>query len=280
MFIRASAMVNFVYRYDRPNGGPCMKSHIWRYVCLAIALSLPALGSSSAAEVKVLTAGAFKQVVLALAADAEKQTGNKLIIDNDTAGALQKRIESGEPFDVAIITPAIVDSLANSGKITPNSRVNLATVGIGVVVKEGAPKPDIGTVEAFKNALLAAKSVAYIDPASGGSSGVYLDKLFEKLGVADVVRPKAKLKRGGYVADLIVSGEAELGIHQISEIVPVKEVTLIGPLPAEIQNYTVYAAGIGAGAKDAEAAKALIKALTGPAAAAVLKSKGMEAAGS
>ena len=118
-----------------------MKSHIWRYVCLAVALSLPALGSSSAAEVKVLTAGAFKQVVLALAADAEKQTGNKLIIDNDTAGALQKRIESGEPFDVAIITPAIVDSLANSGKITPNSRVNLATVEIGVVVKEGATEP-------------------------------------------------------------------------------------------------------------------------------------------
>jgi molybdate transport system substrate-binding protein len=104
--------------------------------------------------------------------------------------------------------------------------------------------------------------------------------LLDKLGVAAEVKPKAKLKQGGYVADLIVKGEAELGIHQISEIVPVKEVTLVGPLPAEIQNYTVYAAGLGAGAKDNEAAKALIKTLTGPAAAAVLKSKGMEAAGS
>ena len=148
------------------------------------------------------------------------------------------------------------------------------------MVKAGAPAPDISSVEAFKRALLAAKSVAYIDPASGGSSGIYVAGLLDKLGIADQVKPKAKLKKGGYVADLIVSGEAELGIHQISEIVPVKEVTLIGPLPAEIQNYTVYAAGIGAGAKDAEAAKALIKALTGPAAAAVLKSKGMEAAGS
>src|SRR5205823_13012054 len=125
-----------------------------------------------------------------------------------------------------------------------------------------------------------AKSVAYIDPASGGSSGIYVAKLLDQLGIAAEIRPKAKLKQGGYVADLIASGEAELGIHQISEIVPVKEVTLVGPLPAEIQNYTVYAAGLGAQAKDGEAAKALIKALTGSAAAAVLKSKGMEAAGS
>ena len=118
------------------------------------------------------------------------------------------------------------------------------------MVRSGAPKPDIGSVEAFKKALLEAKSVAYIDPASGGSSGIYIAGLLDKLGIADQIKPKAKLKKGGYVADLIVSGEAELGIHQISEIVPVKEVTLVGPLPAEIQNYTIYAAGVGAGARD------------------------------
>src|SRR6476620_9362011 len=207
-----------------------MNSHICRGL-IVFALALSGFASSAfAAEVKVLTAGAFKQVVLALVPDFEKQTGNKVVVDNDTAGGLQKRIESGEAFDVAIITPAIVDGLAASGKIVPNSRVNLATVSIGVVVKEGAPKPDIGTVEAFKNALLAAKSVAYIDPASGGSSGIYVDKLLERLGIADQVRPKAKLKKGGYVADLIVSGEAELGLHQISEIVPVKGAVLVGPL--------------------------------------------------
>ena len=255
-----------------------MKSHILGCVCLAAVLCLPALTSSSAADVKVLTAGAFKQVVLALVPDFEKQTGNKVIVDNDTAGGLQKRIESGEAFDVAIITPTIVDGLAASGKIVPNSRVNLATVSIGVVVKEGAPKPDIGTVEAFKNALLSAKSVAYIDPASGGSSGIYVDKLLERLGIADQVRPKAKLKKGGYVADLIVSGEAELGVHQISEIVPVKGAVLVGPLPKEIQNTTTYAAGLSAAAQNKDAAQALIKTFSGPAAANVFKAKGMEPA--
>ena len=262
----------------KSNRIPSMKSHILSCVCLAAALCLPALTSSSAADVKVLTAGAFKQVVLALVPDFEKQTGNKVIVDNDTAGGLQKRIESGEAFDVAIITPTIVDGLAASGKIVPNSRVNLATVSIGVVVKEGAPKPDIGTVEAFKNALLAAKSVAYIDPASGGSSGIYIDKLLERLGIADQVRPKAKLKKGGYVADLIVSGEAELGVHQISEIVPVKGAVLVGPLPKEIQNTTTYAAGLSAAAQNKDAAQALIKTFSGPAAASVFKAKGMEPA--
>src|SRR5690242_5801573 len=135
--------------------------------------------SGSAAEVKVLTAGAFKQVVLALVPDFEKQTGNKVVVDNDTAGGLKKRIEGGEIFDVAVITPAVLDELAGAGKIAAGSRVNLAGVGIGVVVKEGAPKPDVSTVEAFKRALLEAKSVAYIDPASGGSSGIYVDKLLE-----------------------------------------------------------------------------------------------------
>jgi len=262
----------------RSNRVPSMKSHILPSVCLVLAMSLSAVPSSSAAEVKVLTAGAFKQVALALVPDFEKQTGNKVIVDNDTAGGLQKRIEFGEAFDVAIITPAIVDGLAASGKIVPNSRVNLATVLIGVVVKEGAPKPDIGSVEAFKNALLAAKSVAYIDPASGGSSGIYVDKLLERLGIADQVRPKAKLKKGGYVADLIASGEAELGVHQISEIVPVKGAVLVGPLPKEIQNTTTYAAGLSAAAQNKEAAQALIKMFSGPAAASVFKAKGMEPA--
>lgn len=274
----ASLTPNFGPPDGKSNRIPSMKSHILSCVCLAAALCLPALTSSSAADVKVLTAGAFKQVVLALVPDFEKQTGNKVIVDNDTAGGLQKRIESGEAFDVAIVTPTIVDGLAASGKIVPNSRVNLATVSIGVVVKEGAPKPDIGTVEAFKNTLLAAKSVAYIDPASGGSSGIYVDKLLERLGIADQVRPKAKLKKGGYVADLIVSGEAELGVHQISEIVPVKGAVLVGPLPKEIQNTTTYAAGLSATAQSKDAAQALIKTFSGPAAASVFKAKGMEPA--
>ncbi|HEX9071956.1 MAG TPA: molybdate ABC transporter substrate-binding protein [Pseudolabrys sp.] len=253
-----------------------MNSHIWRVLAIAATVSLS--GMASAAEVKVLTAGAFKQVVLALVPNFEKQTGNKVVVDNDTAGGLKKRIEGGAAFDVAVITPAVIDDLVAAGKIVSGSRVNLATVGVGIVVKEGAPKPDVSTVEAFKSTLLAAKSVAYIDPASGGSSGVYIDKLLERLGIADQVRPKAKLKKGGYVAELVVSGEAELGLHQISEIVPVKGAVLVGPLPKEIQNTTTYAAGLSASSQNKDAAQALIKMFSGPAAATVFKFKGMEPA--
>jgi molybdate transport system substrate-binding protein len=229
-----------------------------------------------AAEIKVLSAGAYKSVAVAVQPDFEKQSGHKLVIDNDTVGGLVKRIEGGEAFDVVIVSPGAVDDLIKAGKAVAGTRQTLARVGIGVMVKDGAKKPDIATVDAFKKAVLDAKTVAYIDPASGGSSGIYLASLFEKLGIADAVKPKAKLKQGGYVADLIVSGEAELGIHQVSEILPVKGVTLIGPLPAEIQNYTTYAAGLSAGARDVAAAKALIQALAGSMAAPVLKSKGME----
>ena len=179
-----------------------------------------------------------------------------------------------------MLTPTAVDDLAKKGKFIAGSRKNLARVGVGVVVKEGAAKPDIGSVDAFKKMLLAAKSVAYIDPAAGGSSGIYVAGLLDKLGIAANVKPKAKLIPGGAVAQHIANGEAELGIHQISEILPVKGVTLVGPLPSEIQNYTVYAAGLGANAKESAAAKALLDALSGPASAEVLKSRGMEPAGS
>src|SRR5215467_14322204 len=224
-----------------------------------------------------ITAATIK-VVLGMVLDFESQRGIKIVLNNDTAGGLKKRIEGGEAFDVAVITPAVLDELAGSGKVAPGTRVNLASVGIGVVVKEGAPKPDVSTVEAFKRALLEAKSVAYIDPASGGSSGIYVDKLLERLGIADQVRPKAKLKKGGYVAELIVNGEAEIGVHQISEIVPVKGAALAGPLPKEIQNTTTYAAGLSASPQNKEAAQELIKMFSAPAAATVLKSKGMEPA--
>jgi molybdate transport system substrate-binding protein len=241
-----------------------------------LALAVAGMAPAAAAEIKVLSAGAYKSVVVAIEPEFEKQTGHKLVIDNDTVGALTQRIEGGETFDVVIVSPAAVDDLVKKGKVAGGTRQVLARVGIGVMVKEGAPKPDISTVDAFKKAVLDAKSVAYIDPASGGSSGIYLANLFDKLGIANAVKPKAKLKQGGYVADLIVSGEAELGIHQISEILPAKGVTLVGPLPAEIQNYTTYAAGLGANARDAGAAKALIQALAGSMAAPVLKAKGME----
>ncbi len=250
---------------------------------LSLAVAVVAAGAPvgvGAAEIKVLTAGAFKEVLLAVLPEFERETGHKVTVANDTVGALTRRIEGGEAFDVAVLTPRAVDELTGKGKFVEGTRTPLARVGVGVMVRAGAPKPDIGTVDGFKRALLAAKSIAYIDPASGGSSGIYVAGLLDKLGIADQLKSRTRLKHGGHVADLIVSGDAELGIHQISEIVPVKDVTLVGPLPAEIQNYTVYAAGLGAHARESAAAKALIKALTGAGAAGALRSRGMEAAGS
>jgi len=232
--------------------------------------------AAGAAELKLLTAGAFKSTVVALIPEYEKMSSNKVSVENDTVGGLMKRIEAGESFDVVVMTPETVDQLMGKGKVISGSRTNLARVGVGVMVKAGANQPDISTVEAFKKAVLDAKSVSFIDPASGGSSGIYIEKLLERLGISDQVKPKEKLKQGGYVADYVESGQAELGIHQISEILPHGGVTLVGPLPKEIQNYTVYAAGIGAGTKQGDAAKALIASLVGPSAQALFKSKGME----
>jgi molybdate transport system substrate-binding protein len=234
--------------------------------------------SATAAEIKVLTTGAFKQVVVALVPEFEKATGHKVVLDNGTVGQLQKRVDDGETFDVLVLSPKGIEDYIKSGKIVAGSNANLAKVGVGVMVKEGAAKPDISSVEAFKQALLKAKSVGYIDPASGGSSGIYVAGLLDKLGIADQIKSKAKLQKGGHVSDLVKAGEAEIGIHQNSEIVGQAGVTLVGPLPKEIQNYTTYAVGLSSAAKQAEAAQAFIKVLTGPSAAAVLKTVGMEGA--
>jgi molybdate transport system substrate-binding protein len=145
-----------------------------------------------------------------------------------------------------------------------------------VAVKAGAAVPDIGTVDALKRTLLAAKSVAYIDPKGGGSSGIYFDALLDRLGIGDQIRPRARLKPGGYVAELVANGDAEIAVHQISEIVPVKGVVLAGPLPAEVQSFTIYSAGIGSAAREPGAAKALVDRLTGAAATSVLTMKGMD----
>jgi molybdate transport system substrate-binding protein len=244
-------------------------------LAIAAVAILAGAESAAAAEIKVLTAGAMRGVLDALVPDFEKATGHRVALDNATAGALAKRIGDGEAFDLAIITPQVIDGLIAKDKIK-GPRVDLAKVGMGVAVKEGAPVPDIASVEAFKAALIAAKSVAYIDPKAGGSSGIYFDGLIDRLGIGETVRAKARLKAGGHVADLVASGEAELAVHQISEILPVKGVRLVGPLPAPIQNTTLYAAGLAASAQEPAAAKALLDYLAGPPAAAVLSAKGME----
>jgi molybdate transport system substrate-binding protein len=246
---------------------------------LATALTLVMTQLAQAATIKVISGGAFKQVLNALAAQYEKESGDKLDITYQTVGQHLDLIKAGkEEFDVAVLTPEAIDGLVKEGKVVAGSSAALAKVGVGVVVKAGAPKPDIATVEAFKRALLAAKSVAYIDPKAGGSSGIYVAGLLQRLGIADQVNAKAVLVHGGAVADHIADGEAEIGVHQISEILPVEGVTLVGPLPAEIQNFTVYAAGVGTGAKDAAAAGALVKFLSGSHARPIIEAKGMQPA--
>ncbi|HRD75615.1 MAG TPA: substrate-binding domain-containing protein [Hyphomicrobiaceae bacterium] len=245
-------------------------------LCFTLTLAIASAQGARAEDIKVLTAGAMKSVVLEMVPGFEKATGHKVSVKNDTAGGLAKRIEGGEAFDLAVITPAVIDALIKSGKVQAGTRINLAKVGMGVAVKTGAPVPDIASVDAFKRALTSARAVTYIDPKAGGSSGIYFDRLLERLGIADPVRAKAKLKAGGYVAEALVTGEADLAVHQISEILPVKGVTLVGPLPAEVQNYTIYSGGLASAATAAAGARALLQLLAGPETLPVLKSKGME----
>jgi molybdate transport system substrate-binding protein len=252
-------------------------------ICLRATLIIGLIAMSgvppvAAAELKVLLAGAYDQVFQAIVPNFETQTGNTVKSEKAPAGALKKRVESGEAFDVAIITPAVMEDLVKDGKLDAKSLANVATVGVGVGVKEGAPMPDISSVEGLKRALLAAKGVAYTDPATGATSGTYIDNLLVRLGIADQVKPKAKLKAGGHAADFVASGDADIVLQQASEIIPVKGVVLVGPLPAEIQSTTTYAAAISSQSKDKEAAQALIDALRSRAAAAILKAKGMEPA--
>jgi molybdate transport system substrate-binding protein len=243
-----------------------------RIVLVLFALAA-ATFAGRADDLKVLTTGAMKPVLVEVAPGFQQDSKQTVSLDNDTAGALVKRIQGGAAFDVVVLTPAGIDELAKAGKVSTG--VDLARVGIGVMVKAGAPRPDISTVDALKRTLLAAKSVAYIDPASGGSSGIYLARLWERLGIADALKPKAKLKQGGAVADLIVSGDAEIGFQQASEIIASPGVTLIGQLPEEIQNYTVYSGAIGTAAHSPSAAAAFIAWLRRPAMAPILQAKGL-----
>ncbi|HKX40860.1 MAG TPA: substrate-binding domain-containing protein [Burkholderiaceae bacterium] len=226
----------------------------------------------------MLTAGAFKQVVVALVPAFEARTGVKVELQNDTAGGLVKRIQGGEAFDVVIVTMPGLAGLSEQGKVERASVKPVAKVGIGVAVKAGVPHPPLQTVEQFKDAVLKARKVAYIDPASGGSSGIYLDGLFQRLGIADAVRAKAILVPGGFSAERIVNGDAELAIQQISELLPVAGVSLVGPLPDEIQNYTTYGVAASAQSATKPATTSFLQMLAAADATAVIRAKGMQPA--
>jgi molybdate transport system substrate-binding protein len=234
---------------------------------------------AAAADVKVLSTTALTSVLQELAPQFERTTGHKLSLTFATAATLAKRIADGESADVAVLTPAAIADLTTQSKIVPGSAVALARSGIGVAVRAGAPRPDISSPEALKQALLAAKSVAYTDPASGGASGVHFAKVLERLGIAAVVALKAKLSQGGsggLVGDLVVKGDAEIGVQQIPELMAVSGIDIVGPLPGDLQNVTRFSAGIPTNAKDPDIGKALIAFLRTPTSAAVFKAKGLE----
>ena len=233
------------------------------------------ISSATADTLKVLTTGAFKQVVVAVAADFEKHTGHKVDIQNDTAGAVTKRITEGESFDVVVLTPAGLKTLGSSGHIDGKSILPLAKVAIGVAVKQGAPLPALKTVEDFQATVRNARKVAIINPASGGSSGIYLEGLFQRMGMSDEVKAKAVLVNGGLVAEKIVTGEADLAIHQISEILPVAGVTLVGPLPEAIQNYTAYAGAVRANTPKKDLANTFLQLFVSNPGKSIIREKGM-----
>lgn len=235
---------------------------------------LVAGGSVSAADLKLLTAGAYKPAALELVAEFEKKTGHKVTIDNGTAGALQKRVAGGEYFDVLVIPPVPMASLLGN-RVDESSAKELARAGIGVAVKQGAPVPDLSDVDGFKKALLAARAVAYIDPATGGSSGIYLAKLFEKLGIAEQIKAKAVLVQGGLVADRIVDGKADIALQQSSELMGVPGVQYVGPIPLDVQHYTIYSGGVSVASRNRAAADALLLALADPSNGPILKKKGL-----
>ena len=184
-----------------------------------------------------------------------------------------KRLAAGESYDLLIMSAPSIDEHIKSGKVAAGSRVDLAKSGVGVGVKAGAPKPDISTTEALKKTLLAAKSIGY----STGPSGVYMIGLFQRLGIADEIKPKLKqTPTGVFVGSIIANGEAEIGFQQVSELSHFAGVDYVGPLPADVQRFTMFSSGIMAGAKEADAAKALVKFITSPTAAGAFKKRGME----
>ena len=237
-----------------------------------LALALGVCSSAHAAEIKVLSTMALRSVMEELLPDFERASGHKVIIAYDTANIMAGRVGRGEPVDLAILTPALLDELAKAGRTVAGSNVTLARSGVGIAVRAGAPRPDIGTADALKRTLLDAKSIAY---TSSGQRGAYFAGLIERLGIAAEVKAKAKIPAGGSTGELVVKHEAEMAVQQMPELLATPGLDVV-PLPPQLQYMTAFAAGVCAAAQQSDAAQALIRFLTTPAAARVIKAKGME----
>jgi molybdate transport system substrate-binding protein len=249
-----------------------------RALALGFAGALLLAGQAGAAEVRVMISGGLTAAYKELVPEFERSTGNKVLTAygpsmGTTVNAIPNRLERGEPADVLIMVGYALGDLVKQGKVIADSRVDLAKSPIGIAVKSGTPKPDISSADAVKRALLAAKSIAYSDSASG----VYVStEMFQRLGIADAMKDKARQIPAEPVARVVARGDAEIGFQQISELLPVPGIDIVGQLPPELQKITVFSAGIATVAKEPEAGKALIKFLASPAASAAILKSGIE----
>ena len=223
-------------------------------------------------EIKVMLSAAFKEAYRELTPQFERATGHKISTAWVPSVKMMERLKGGEAVDLVILSSASLDELVKAGIVS--QRFDIAKSGVGVAVRTGAPKPDISSGEAVKRAVLAAKGIAY----STGPSGLYLVKLFERMGIADQIRSKVKQVQGEPAGAVAARGEAELAFQQVSELLPVAGIELVGPLPPDIQEITTFAAGLHARSKEAQAARALVDFFKAPAAAPVIRKKGMEPA--
>ena len=241
-------------------------------VGLTFILAQPVI--ANAAEIKVWTARAIATVLAEIGPQFERTTGHNLNVYSGLPADFLRRVNAGEPFDILISGSSPVDAWIKEGRIIAETRIDIVRSGIGVEVRAGAPKPDISSVEAFKRALLDAKSIAYLRVGSG----IYLAGLLERLGIAEAIKSKVTRPESDVVSELVAKGDVDLGMVVITQILTTPGVDLVGPLPPEIQSYVMFTAGVSANAKVPDAAKQLIKFLTGPTAISVIRAKGMEPA--
>jgi molybdate transport system substrate-binding protein len=243
----------------------------------AITYALFVSATAEAAEVKFLCPVAMRAVMADLLPQFERATSHKVTIDYATVGVITDRITKGDAADVAIVSAKQADDLLKAGKIVAGSQTDIARVGFGMFVRQGAPKPDIRSIDGLKRSMLAAKSIAYGDPAGGGPSGIYMVGLIERLGIAAEVKSKTKhVPPGPRVLETVAKGDVEIGFGVMSDAVAVSGIDLVGPLPAEVQSYIEYVGGILTSSNQTNAGKALISFLSSPAGKSILQTKGFE----
>jgi molybdate transport system substrate-binding protein len=240
---------------------------------------IAAAGVAVAAQIKVLAGSAIETAMAVLIPQFEQSSGHKVAYDfNGAIGAMTDRVQKGEAADVVIVSVQQIESLVKQGKVVSGGRADIAKVGVGLFVRKGAPKPDISSVEAFKRTMLAARSIGWNDPAAGAPVSIYMIGVLERLGVADAMKPKTvAFKQRSERFEAVARGDVEIGFNQISEIIAAPGVDLVGPLPAPIQNYTLFAGGIVATSREQDVANALLRFISSPAAQATWKAKGFDA---